>query len=44
MTDPSELPSLNNDEMQFYGRHVILPQVGLEGQRRLKAGSVLVAV
>ncbi len=29
------------DELLRYSRHLILPEVGLEGQRRLKAGRVL---
>ena len=32
---------LNKDEYQRYSRHIILPEVGLEGQKRLKAASVL---
>lgn len=35
------LPSLSNDEIARYSRHLILPEVGMEGQRRLKAASVL---
>ena len=38
---PAELPELTNDEIQRYSRHLILPEVGVEGQRRLKAGRVL---
>lgn len=37
----AELPSLSNEEIARYSRHVILPEVGMEGQRRLKAASVL---
>ncbi len=37
----SELPELNNAEIARYSRHLILDEVGMEGQRRLKAGSVL---
>ena len=37
----AELPELNKDELARYNRHLILPEVGLEGQRKLKAGSVL---
>jgi adenylyltransferase/sulfurtransferase len=37
----SELPTLTNDEIARYSRHVILPEVGMEGQRKLKAASVL---
>jgi molybdopterin/thiamine biosynthesis adenylyltransferase/rhodanese-related sulfurtransferase/molybdopterin converting factor small subunit len=35
------LPELTTDEYQRYSRHLILPEVGLDGQRRLKAGRVL---
>lgn len=38
----SELPELGNDEILRYSRHLILPEVGVEGQRRLKAARVLV--
>ena len=36
------LPELGNDEILRYSRHLILPEVGLEAQRKLKASSVLV--
>jgi sulfur-carrier protein adenylyltransferase/sulfurtransferase len=32
---------LDKDEYQRYSRHIILPEIGLEGQKRLKAASVL---
>ncbi|MFP4337236.1 MAG: molybdopterin-synthase adenylyltransferase MoeB [Halothece sp.] len=32
---------LNKDEYERYSRHIILPEVGLEGQKRLKAASVI---
>jgi sulfur-carrier protein adenylyltransferase/sulfurtransferase len=35
------LPQLTNDEIKRYSRHLIMPEVGVDGQRRLKAGSVL---
>jgi adenylyltransferase/sulfurtransferase len=35
------LPPLTQDESVRYSRHLILPEVGPEGQRRLKAGRVL---
>src|ERR1700727_813942 len=35
------LPSLNNDEIARYSRHLILPEVGMEGQQKLKAAKVL---
>ncbi|MBO0862192.1 MAG: molybdopterin-synthase adenylyltransferase MoeB [Chloracidobacterium sp.] len=34
-------PELSNDELARYNRHLILPEVGLEGQRKLKAASAL---
>src|SRR6266576_984818 len=37
----ANLPSLTNEEIARYGRHLTLPEVGLDGQRRLKAASVL---
>ncbi len=37
----SDLPELNRDEINRYARHLILDEVGMEGQRRLKASSVL---
>jgi adenylyltransferase/sulfurtransferase len=36
-----ELPALTNDEVRRYSRHLIMPEVGVEGQRRLKAARVL---
>src|SRR5918993_4545099 len=38
---PGELPQLTQDEIKRYSRHLIMPEVGVDGQRRLKAGSVL---
>jgi adenylyltransferase/sulfurtransferase len=35
------LPELTHDEVQRYSRHLIMPEVGMEGQRRLKAARVL---
>jgi adenylyltransferase/sulfurtransferase len=35
-------PPLSQAELLRYSRHLILPEVGLDGQRRLKAASVLV--
>jgi molybdopterin/thiamine biosynthesis adenylyltransferase/rhodanese-related sulfurtransferase/molybdopterin converting factor small subunit len=35
------LPALTRDEMARYNRHVIMPEVGVDGQRKLKAASVL---
>src|SRR5712691_7176145 len=35
------LPMLSNEEIARYSRHVIIPEVGMTGQRKLKAASVL---
>jgi hypothetical protein len=35
------LPELTTEELVRYDRHLLLPQVGVEGQRKLKAASVL---
>ena len=35
------LPTLTNDEINRYSRHLIMPEVGVEGQRKLKAAKVL---
>jgi adenylyltransferase/sulfurtransferase len=37
----AEQQSLSNDEIARYSRHLIMPEVGMDGQRRLKAASVL---
>src|SRR5437868_2838028 len=39
--DAASLPSLSNEEIARYSRHLIMPEVGMEGQRRLKAARVL---
>ena len=36
------LPELSRDEILRYSRHLLIPEVGLEGQRRLKASSALI--
>jgi len=36
-----ELPALSNEEVARYSRHLIMPEVGVEGQRKLKAARVL---
>jgi molybdopterin/thiamine biosynthesis adenylyltransferase/rhodanese-related sulfurtransferase len=38
---PAALPELTTDDLQRYSRHLILPEVGEEGQRKLKAARVL---
>lgn len=35
------MASLTNDELRRYSRHLILPEIGNEGQRKLKESSVL---
>ncbi len=35
------LPPLSHDEIKRYSRHLIMPEVGLDGQRKLKAARVL---
>jgi adenylyltransferase/sulfurtransferase len=37
----TELPKLTNEEVARYSRHLILPEVGYEGQQKLKAAKVL---
>ena len=39
---PAELPSLEPDEVRRYSRHLVIPDVGIVGQRRLKAARVLI--
>jgi molybdopterin/thiamine biosynthesis adenylyltransferase/rhodanese-related sulfurtransferase/molybdopterin converting factor small subunit len=34
-------PGLTNDEVKRYSRHLIMPEVGVDGQRKLKAAKVL---
>ncbi len=36
------LPNLSHEEILRYSRHLLIPDVGLEGQRKLKAASVLI--
>lgn len=36
------LPGLSHSEILRYSRHLLIPEVGLEGQRKLKASSVLI--
>ena len=37
----TQLPKLSNEEISRYSRHLILPEVGMEGQQKLKAARVL---
>ena len=36
-----EPPTLSHDEVKRYSRHLIMPEVGMDGQRKLKAAKVL---
>jgi len=36
------MSALSNDEIRRYSRQIVLPDIGLEGQRRLKSASVLI--
>ena len=38
---PKALPELTTDDLSRYSRHLILPEVGMEGQQKLKAARVL---
>jgi adenylyltransferase/sulfurtransferase len=40
-SDLAALPELTTNELARYSRHLILPEVGTEGQQRLKAAKVL---
>jgi len=45
MTEPlvrANGAGLSHEEIRRYSRHLLMPEVGLEGQRRLKAASVLI--
>jgi adenylyltransferase/sulfurtransferase len=41
IAEAATLPELTTDDLSRYSRHLILPEVGMEGQRRLKAARVL---
>jgi sulfur-carrier protein adenylyltransferase/sulfurtransferase len=42
LTETQSTPvTLNNDEILRYSRHLIMPEVGMEGQQKLKAAKVL---
>ena len=34
--------SLSREELAYYARHILLPSIGFDGQRKLKAARVLV--
>ena len=35
------LPTLDRDEIQRYSRHLVLPEVGMAGQQRIKGSRIL---
>ncbi len=41
LTESTPLPELTTDDLARYSRHLILPEVGMEGQQKLKAAKVL---
>ena len=42
MATPIKETGLSRDERKRYARHLTLPEVGIDGQRKLKAASVLI--
>ncbi len=38
---PADAMALSNEEIRRYSRHLIMPEVGLEGQKKLKAARVV---
>jgi molybdopterin/thiamine biosynthesis adenylyltransferase/rhodanese-related sulfurtransferase len=38
---PHDAPALSNEEVLRYSRHLIMPEVGMDGQQKLKAARVL---
>jgi adenylyltransferase/sulfurtransferase len=41
LKEAGDLPSLSAEEIKRYSRHLIMPEMGMDGQRKLKASSVL---
>ncbi len=41
VTVEQTLPDLSNEEIARYSRHLLLPEVGMDGQKKLKAAKVL---
>ncbi|MDR1915590.1 MAG: molybdopterin-synthase adenylyltransferase MoeB [Synergistaceae bacterium] len=42
LIDDSRLADLSNDEISRYSRHLLLPEIGIDGQKRLRAARVLI--
>jgi sulfur-carrier protein adenylyltransferase/sulfurtransferase len=41
VTQPTQFSTLSNEEILRYSRHLIMPEVGMEGQQKLKSARVL---
>jgi sulfur-carrier protein adenylyltransferase/sulfurtransferase len=41
LKEAKNLPDLSAEEIKRYSRHLIMPEMGMDGQRKLKASSVL---
>ena len=41
VAEPRTVPPLSNEEVQRYSRHLIMPEVGMDGQQKLKTARVL---
>src|SRR5215510_12029915 len=41
LKEADDLPNLSAEEIKRYSRHLIMPEVGMDAQRKLKASSVL---
>lgn len=41
LESPATLPELTKEDIARYSRHLLLPEVGVEGQKKLKAAKVL---
>lgn len=42
MTQQHETPDLTNEQVERYSRHLLLPEIGAEGQKKLKASRILI--
>ncbi len=44
MVEAAQTATLSKDEILRYSRHLIMPEVGMEGQLKLKSAKVLMPV
>ncbi len=42
MGGPADLPAMNDEQLLRYSRHILLNEIGVEGQDRIRAGHALV--